>query len=32
MRVTSARARGLWGATTGLAALVALLLGVVLAG
>ncbi len=32
MRVTSARARALWGATTGLTALVALLLGVVLAG
>jgi putative copper export protein len=32
MRVTGARARALWGATTGLAALVALLLGVVLAG
>ncbi len=32
MRVTSAGARAFWGATTGLAALAALLLGVVLAG
>ena len=32
LRVAGARARVLWGATTGLAALVALLLGVVLAG
>ena len=32
MRVSSARARAVWGATTGVAALAALLLGVVLAG
>jgi putative copper export protein len=32
MRVTGPRARAVWGATTGVAALVALLLGVVLAG
>jgi putative copper export protein len=32
LRVASARARALWGATTGITALAALLLGVVLAG